>query len=283
MRKLSNYFCILALLLLAISCSNTGFETHESGLKYKFFKHHKEANAPHIGDIIAIKFKYENSKGELIEESDLFRTQLKEPSHAGGCIEDALALMHKGDSALFLIKAEDYYTQTRGVRLPKELDPTENLRFYIKLVNIMSFDEFEKERHAARISDERFEDKLLEEYLERTNTTVEPTSSGMYYIVKKEGTGLSPVPGKKVTVHYTGTFIDGQIFDSSYERKKPFTFKLGVGEVIKGWDEGIYKMKVGGKAKLIIPSSLAYGDQQVGPVPPNTTLVFDVELISVEQ
>ncbi len=283
MMKLSNNFWLIALLLIIVSCSNSNYKTHESGLKYKYFNHSEKAILPNEGDIIAIKFRYENSNGDIIEESELFRTQLNKPSHAGGSIEDALAMMHKGDSALFLIKAEDYYTQTRGVRVPNNIEPTEHLHFFIKMVDIISFDEFEKERHTARISNERHEDKLMEDYLNRTNITIEPTSSGLYYIEKTKGTGASPVPGKKVTVNYIGTFIDGQIFDSSYDREKPFTFKLGVGEVIQGWDEGINKMKVGGKAKLVIPSSLAYGEEQMGPVPPNATLIFDIELVSVEK
>ncbi len=283
MIKLSTVFWSIALLVMFVSCNDSGFKEHESGLRYKYFDLNTNGITPVVGDIIAIRFKYENSKGEIIEESEFFRTQLKEPSHAMGSIEDALAMMHKGDSALFLIKAEDYYTQTRGIRVPENVEATEYLHFYIKMVDIISFDEFKQERHSARISNERLEDKLLEEYIERSNISIEPTSSGLYYIEMVKGKGPAAVPGRKVTVNYIGYFIDGQIFDSSYDRKKPFTFKLGIGEVIHGWEEGISKMNVGGKAKLVIPSSLAYKDQQMGPVPPYATLVFDIELVSIEQ
>lgn len=273
---------IIIVFITLVGCSSNEWKTHESGLEYKFVNQDKMAAMPMIGDIIAIEFRFTNSEDKLIEESDLFRTQLQKPSHLGGSIEDALTIMHKGDSAIFLIKAEDYYTKTRQVRVPEGIKPTEMLKFHIKMVDVMPFDDFEQERQAARISDERFEDKLLEDYIERTNIQVEPTASGMYYIVKEEGSGLAPTPGKKVTVHYMGYFIDGKLFDSSYDRNKPFTFTLGVGEVIFGWDEGISKMKVGGKAQLVIPSSLAYGSKKNGPIPPHSTLVFDVELISVQ-
>ncbi len=108
------------------------------------------------------------------------------------------------------------------------------------------------------------------------------TPSGLEYIEKEAGTGAQAAAGKIVRVHYTGKFQDGKIFDSSIPRGEPIEFKLGTGRVIKGWDEGIALMKVGGKAQLIIPPHLAYGERGAGGViPPNATLVFDVELVSV--
>ena len=96
------------------------------------------------------------------------------------------------------------------------------------------------------------------------------------------GTGDEATNGKKVTVHYRGTLPDGKQFDASYDRGEPFTFNLGAGEVIKGWDQGVKGMKVGGKRKLTIPASLGYGARGAGGViPPNATLLFDVELLKV--
>lgn len=110
------------------------------------------------------------------------------------------------------------------------------------------------------------------------------TRTGLGYIDIVVGTGATPKTGDKVTVHYTGYLIDGKKFDSSVDRKEPFTFTLGVGQVIKGWDEGVATMNVGGKRKLIIPSTLGYGSRGAGGViPPNAELIFDVELLGINQ
>ena len=108
------------------------------------------------------------------------------------------------------------------------------------------------------------------------------TASGLKYTDVKVGSGASPVKGKQVKVHYTGTLENGKKFDSSVDRNEPFNFVIGVGQVIAGWDEGVMSMKVGGKRKLIIPSKLGYGARGAGgDIPPNATLLFDVELLDV--
>lgn len=96
------------------------------------------------------------------------------------------------------------------------------------------------------------------------------------------GTGAVAEPGKAVTVHYRGTLTNGTEFDASRKHGEPFTFNLGAREVIRGWDEGVKGMKVGGKRKLVIPPSLGYGEDGQGPIPPNATLVFEVELLDVK-
>lgn len=123
-------------------------------------------------------------------------------------------------------------------------------------------------------------------------TTPLPTATPTASIVPMEelkiedevvGTGKEAVSGTSVTVNYLGTLLDGTKFDSSYDRKTPFTFNLGAGEVIKGWDQGVVGMKVGGKRKLTIPASLGYGSTGAGAlIPPNSTLVFEVELLNVK-
>jgi FKBP-type peptidyl-prolyl cis-trans isomerase len=108
------------------------------------------------------------------------------------------------------------------------------------------------------------------------------TASGLEYFDIKAGTGTEAVKGKSVSVHYTGWLINGTKFDSSVDRKEPFSFALGGGQVIKGWDEGVAGMKIGGKRQLRIPPELGYGARGAGAViPPNSALIFDVELLEV--
>jgi peptidylprolyl isomerase len=112
------------------------------------------------------------------------------------------------------------------------------------------------------------------------------TPSGLKYIDTKEGTGATPKQGQTCVMHYTGwLYVDGakgKKFDSSVDRGQPFEFPIGMRRVIAGWDEGVATMKVGGKRTLIIPPALGYGDRGIGPIPPNATLIFDVELLDVK-
>jgi len=111
--------------------------------------------------------------------------------------------------------------------------------------------------------------------------TVQTTGSGLQYIDLQEGSGPVATSGRNATVHYTGWLTDGGKFDSSRDRGQPFTFALGRGQVISGWDEGVAGMKVGGRRKLIIPAELGYGSRGAGSIPPGATLVFSVELVAI--
>nr|WP_228035069.1 FKBP-type peptidyl-prolyl cis-trans isomerase [Oculatella sp. LEGE 06141] len=122
---------------------------------------------------------------------------------------------------------------------------------------------------------------IMAQLPDSTEDNVVTTESGLQYVDIEEGSGATPQAGQTVYVHYTGTLEDGTKFDSSRDRNQPFSFQLGAGRVIQGWDEGISTMKVGGRRQLIIPPNLGYGSRNVGPIPANSTLLFDVELLRI--
>ena len=145
---------------------------------------------------------------------------------------------------------------------------------------------FQEKAEAFRKKQEEAQMKAIADFnifVQKSYQQAKSTNSGLHYIIEAEGDGVKAEPHRKVSVHYTGYLPDGKVFDSSHKRNEPISFKLGVGQVIKGWDEGIALLKVGGKAKLIFPYFLAYGEQGHPPViPAKATLIFDVELTDVK-
>lgn len=168
---------------------------------------------------------------------------------------------------------------------PKKIT-AEEIEASIKSLRSKMIDQMMKEGMAEKASKSPAAIKNLEEgrkFLEENakKPGVKTTASGLQYTVLQEGTGEQPSATDRVTVHYQGTLISGKVFDSSYSRKEPLTFALN--EVIPGWTEGLQLMKVGAKYKLFIPSDLAYGPAGPSGIGPNSTLIFDVELLKVEK
>jgi FKBP-type peptidyl-prolyl cis-trans isomerase FkpA len=132
-------------------------------------------------------------------------------------------------------------------------------------------------KSTAAVSDAKKEES-------KASSNITTTKDGLVIEEIKVGSGKEALDGKKVSVHYTGTLLNGKKFDSSRDRNQAFEFSLGAGQVIKGWDQGVKGMKIGGKRKLTIPAALAYGDRDVGNglIPAGSTLMFDVELLKVE-
>lgn len=171
--------------------------------------------------------------------------------------DEALLLMAEGDKAQLIIPADLAY----GARAVGPIPANSTLKFEIEIVKCVT---------------PRQPDPWI---LSNADTVRLP--SGLKYIVLEKGEGAAVAFGRKVSVHYTGYLSDGKVFDSSVERGKPITFEAGAGKVIKGWDEAILKMRKKDRARLIIPPALGYGDRQTGPIPANSTLIFDIEIVDV--
>lgn len=280
------------------ACKNSefeGYEKAENGMHFKFYTKNEGAKTPKEGDGVGFSFtikKHSNdsvlvdSKSVSRDGSGVFRYILPKSSFVGS-IEDGLGMMGQGDSASFIIRADSFYLKTqRFNELPPYINSGENLVVTIKVHEIKSKQELEENQKQQRAEMEKVmaerqaaEKPEMDKYLADNKITTKPTASGLIFIDVKKGSGPKPKSTDNVVVHYTGTLLDGTKFDSSLDRGEPATFPLN--QVIAGWTEGIQLMGKGGKAKLIIPSGLGYGPQGSGPIPPYSTLVFEVELLDI--
>ncbi len=290
-----HFLIISGIILFAASCKQSkfkGYEKAENGLFYKFFIKNDTTLTPQVGDGIAIQYtiKKQSNDSLIVNSKDVSRDGsgnakfLLQPPTFKGSIEDGLLMMHKGDSASFIISADSFFLKTNRMNeLPNFIRPGEYLNVHIKLVDIKSRKELEEnqrkqEEELAKLKEEEL--KKLDEYIKTNNIKVAPTNSGLYYIELKKGKGEKIGINYVAKVHYRGELVDGTVFDSS-EGKEPIQVTVGMGEVIAGWDEALQMMQKGAKAKIILPSSIAYGKQQAGPIPPYSTLIFTLEVVNV--
>lgn len=187
----------------------------------------------------------------------------------------------EGFSAVPVINNGEVMSKVNIIRVGKDAQAFDAVAIWAKKDELLAA----KAAEFAAQKAEKDKAKLIgiEELVKTKFPKAQKTASGLYYIVDEKGKGSMPVAGKNVTVHYTGTLADGSKFDSSKDRNQPFTFGLGQGQVIKGWDEGIALMPVGSKGKLIIPPGLGYGERGAGGIiPGNACLIFDIEVLGVQ-
>jgi peptidylprolyl isomerase len=236
-----------------------GMSKTESGLMYKINEKGNGERAK-SGDMVKVHYTGTLLDGTKFDSSIDRGEPLPLKLGVGMVIkgwDEGIALLNVGDKARLVIPGELAYGERGSGQL---IGPNETLVFDVELVEIIDVGPFKTEGLAE-------------------NTT----ASGLKYVKLNSTEGAVPQKGQMVFVHYTGYLEDGTKFDSSWDRMRPFNFQLGQGRVIKGWDEGIALLKVGEKARFIIPSELGYGEKGAGGViPPNATLIFDVELIKVQ-
>ena len=256
-----------------------------TGLSYVMHKSNKGPKLK-LDDVVTLNLKYITSKDSIVFDSWKMGKpiQLKiAKSSFKGDLMDGLTLLTVGDSASFLINADSLFTKTFAAPRPAFIDSSSFLSFTVKVISTTTDAALKAEELKAEKENAMKENEVIAKYIADKQMTPSKSSSGLMYIISEPGTGEQAQAGKTVKVHYTGRLLDGTKFDSSLDRNDPIEFKLGQGMVIKGWDEGIALLKVGGKALLIIPSDLAYGSRGAGGViPPFSPLTFEVELVSVQ-
>nr|MBA3902024.1 FKBP-type peptidyl-prolyl cis-trans isomerase [Bacteroidota bacterium] len=241
-----------------IKNSKVGKEyTSETGLIYKHFIKNESPVAT-LGDMITLELYYTNTKDSVIFDSRVtgqpMLMSLSAPEYKGDILE-GFAMMSKGDSAMFKVDAENFFTKTVKIDLPDFIEKGEKLNFYVILHKIQSVEEMQKEHELNLEASRIHEYTNLKEFLATNNIVDSPTESGLFYIEKVKGEGIQVEKGQTVQVHYVGRLLDGTLFDTSVEEVAisegkhnpqrpytPFEFVLGEGMVIKGWDEGIAYM-----------------------------------------
>ena len=255
---------VLALAFLFAACQQESTITTESGLQYEITKK-GTGEQPQAGDKVTVhytgyltdsaKTKFDSS----VDRGQPFTFKLGKGQVIKGW-DEGIALLSVGDKATLTIPADLAYGERgAGGVIPSNAD----LIFEVELISFETPEPIVAFDVAAK-------DTLT-------------TESGLQYIVVQEGEGVNPYASQFVSVDYTGYLADGTIFDSSIDRGEPIAFPVGVGKVIPGWDEGIMLLNTGAKARLIIPSDLGYGEQGAGGIiPPNATLIFDVELLEIK-
>lgn len=282
------------MLMSLLSCNKSEFEGYtkaDNGLHYKFFSHDENGLKPTEGDGIGFKYTFTLKSNDSLLVSSAMVSQdgsgitkfIMPKSSFVGSIEDALMMMSVNDSASFIVRADSFYLKTnRQNAVPAYVKPHDHIQVNIKLVEIKTKAELaenQKQQQAEMAKRAEAEKSILDKYLVDHNITTAPNPSGLIFIETQKGKGKEhPKATDEVTVHYTGTFLDGTKFDSSIDRGEPATFPLN--RVIPGWTEAIQLMTKGSKAKLLIPSSLGYGAGSADSrIPPFSTLLFEVELL----
>lgn len=282
--RLSNFLFLT--LIFFISCkSNDSYKKHVDGFEYKIFHSEENTDRIRIDDIVELELKYFSQSDSLIFNSKALKGKFRikiEDSKDGGVFQTAIRMFQVGDSANLLIDANDFYTKTIKSEIPTFIKENEELKIELKIKKIITTEELQKEYKAYLIKKEAEENVLLHEYLNNEDINIESLKSGLYIVYLKKGKGRKAKNGDLATIHYKGSFINGQILASSISKGKPYSFTVGTNKVIAAWNETLLHLRVGDKVKIIVPSKLAYGDRGYkNKIPPFATLIFEIKLLKL--
>lgn len=281
------YFNLFIIVTIFFSSCTNNVKELENGVSLKYFKN-GSGDFVENGEIIMFNLLYYDNEG-----NEQFRSQPNEPvlQQKDSLWENipflnVISTLKEGDSVFFQLSLDQFLGFIPGASYPDSLG-SELMSFYAGIEDIMTREEFEnyqKEQYEKmKMNDDQqlsIDLELIDNYLKENNIDATKTSSGLHYVITKIGTGENAAPDDNVTVHYTGMLLDGEKFDSSLDRNQPFSFQLGQGMVIKGWDEGITYFNKGSEGTLYIPSALGYGPSGSGGViPPNAILIFEIQVL----
>ncbi|MBN1598783.1 MAG: FKBP-type peptidyl-prolyl cis-trans isomerase [Bacteroidales bacterium] len=278
------------LLIFSIwACSNQspypGFSKGKQNIYYQLHKIGEFSQKAKYNDYITADIVYKTMADSVFFEGRR-KLQLTK-TDAKGSVDKCFTMLSEGDCATFIISADEFFLKTLESDLPPFIKPGSNMKVKVDVVDIQTNEEYNKEKKAFLNWIEDFgeyEKVVLQQFLSEEKLPVQPTGTGLFYLVIEEGKGKKIEKGDTITVNYEGKFLHGKYFDSTIRRNQPFQFIYGTEwQVIKGLEEGIGLMREGEKALFILPSDLAFGTEgsSTGIIPPFTSLIFVVEILSV--
>lgn len=290
-----NSLYILLIALLLSSCwqdpDHKGYTETETGLYYKLLTIGDGKRKPLLGEYLQLIITYRTEKDSIFLDSysnDMGMVILPfNHSSFPGSFEEGLSNMNEGDSVSFLVHADPLFEKFFHLPLPMFLPAGSLVKMDVKLHRILTREQYaaEIERYKEMVEDRDIEEqRKLQLYLDTNDVQFTPLGNGMFYLPLKQGVGELAERGSQLRINYKGYFLNGKLFESTYERGLPLEFIFGEqGQVIKGFETAISLMNEGSKAKFIIPSQLAYGDSgsSTGIIPPYTTVVYEIELLNL--
>jgi FKBP-type peptidyl-prolyl cis-trans isomerase len=296
---------LLGILFFSACKQEPKFKKLASGLKYRIIKDEKKGDTARIGDMMKFHLYIHAGDSSLMNTREMNRNQPIEiprmPANFPGDWLEGLGLLTAGDSAVFLVPV-DTLRKISGPanQLPPWMKDGTDISYKVKVVSITpatpeqrkQIEQMQQAQQAQQnaqsqqpqaqpSNQDSVDDALLKKYFKAKGISPKSTPSGLYYSIEKEGTGPQLTAGQMVSMRYRGTLLNGVEFDKS--REAPFTFQLGTGNVIAGWDEGVALLKKGAKAHFYLPSRIAYGpNSPSAEIPANSPMVFDVEVVDAK-
>ncbi len=298
MKKSFRLFAALILGATMLASCGDGFKTTEGGLRYKFLETNKDGQQVQLNDVLVgtCVLRLNDSVLGRVDTPD--RILMANESVFPGDLPEGLLLMHTGDKAIFEVEADS--VAKYGFRFPEYYKAGTGMKlvYEINLTDIITREEMEQEQANFRENMQQAlaaEKEALAQYVADNKIKATPDEEGLYIIVNKKGNGQKVEIGRQVAINYTGRLLDGKVFDTSlesvakenglYDDRRPYeplSYRVGEQSLIRGWEKGIINQPAGSKLTLIIPSSLGYGPQPVGSIPANSSLIFDLEIVSVK-
>ncbi|EKB47377.1 FKBP-type peptidyl-prolyl cis-trans isomerase [Cecembia lonarensis] len=310
MKKIKSLLFAVAMMAIAfsaMSCNKT--KTTTDGIKYTYIREGSQApkNGEYVLYHLIVKTGNDSTFISTYDQGMPAYLQFNDSIPRQSGMDEIFLGLKKGDSLAFEANAKTVFANN----MPFFLQETEMVKIRVGVVDVLDYEgveayftslqeaEMKKQAEGAVVQME-IDTQIIEDYLAENNIQATRTESGLYYVIEKEGSGPEIQEGDLAFVHYAGYLMDGTIFDTSWKELAqssgvyneqrdnvggyaPLEVRVGMGQVIKGWDEGLGLLKKGDKAKFIIPSPLAYGSRDSGgPIGPNSILIFDVEVTEVQ-